>query len=110
MATLGLSTVFLLSFAALMLAGAMDNVSVVLRHSVVQIYTSDEMRGRVSAVNRVFVDSSNHVGTIEKSLFAGITSPAFCAVTGGIITIAVAIIARQRFRELRELKTLTPPQ
>jgi len=77
---------------------------------VVQIFTPDELRGRVSAVNRVFVDSSNHVGTIETSLLAGLTSPGFCAITGGLITIAVAIIARQRFHELRDLKTLTRTQ
>jgi MFS family permease len=109
MAIFGLSEIFLLSFFALVLAGAMDNLSVVLRHSVVQIFTPDELRGRVSAVNRVFVDSSNHVGTIETSLLAGFTSPAFCAVTGGLITIAVAIIARQRFHELRDLKSLVKP-
>lgn len=107
MATFGLSEIFIVSFLALLLAGAMDNLSVVLRHSVVQIYTPDELRGRVSAVNRVFVDSSNHVGTIETSLLAGLTSPGFCAVTGGLVTIAVALIAWQRFHELRELKTLT---
>ncbi|MSQ53214.1 MAG: MFS transporter [Betaproteobacteria bacterium] len=107
MAAFGLSEIFIVSFLALMLAGAMDNLSVVLRHSVVQIYTPDELRGRVSAVNRVFVDSSNHVGTIETSLLAGLTSPGFCAVAGGLITIAVALVARQRFHELRELKTLS---
>jgi len=109
MMTFGFSTSFLLSYAALVLAGAMDNLSVVLRHSVVQIYTPDELRGRVSAVNRVFVDSSNHVGTIESSVLAAFTSPMFTAVAGGVITIAVAIIARQRFHELRELKTLVKP-
>ena len=110
MGIFGLSETFLLSFLALAVAGAMDNLSVVLRHSVVQIFTPDELRGRVSAVNRVFVDSSNHVGTIETSLLAGLTSPGFCAITGGLITIAVAIIARQRFHELRDLKTLTRTQ
>jgi MFS family permease len=109
MATFGFSTSFILSYAALVLAGAMDNLSVVLRHSVVQIYTPDELRGRVSAVNRVFVDSSNHVGTIESSVLAAFTSPMFTAVAGGVITIAVAIIARQRFHELRDLKTLVKP-
>ena len=59
-----------------------------------------------SAVNRVFVDSSNHMGTVETSLLASFTSPMFTAVFGGVVTLAVAIIARQRFRELRDLKTL----
>ena len=106
MAVFGMSETFLLSFCALLVAGAMDNLSVVLRHSVVQIYTPDELRGRVSAVNRVFVDSSNHMGTVETSLLASFTSPMFTAVFGGVVTLAVAIIARQRFRELRDLKTL----
>lgn len=109
MATFGISEVFLLSYAALMLAGAMDNLSVVLRHSVVQIYTPDELRGRVSAVNRVFVDSSNHVGTIESSVLAAFTSPMFTAVAGGLITFSVALIAWRRFHELRNLKTLAKP-
>ena len=109
MAVFGFSETFLLSYVALVLAGAMDNLSVVLRHSVVQIYTPDELRGRVSAVNRVFVDSSNHVGTIETSVLASFTSPAFTAVFGGVVTLAVAVIAWQRFHELRELKTLVKP-
>ena len=109
MAIFGFSKTFIVSYAALVLAGAMDNLSVVLRHSVVQIYTPDELRGRVSAVNRVFVDSSNHVGTIESSVLAALTSPMFTAVAGGVITIAVAVIAWQRFHELRELKTLAKP-
>ncbi len=110
MAVFGFSEIFLLSFAALVLAGAADNLSVVLRHSVVQIYTPDELRGRVSAVNRVFVESSNHLGSVRSGLLAAAFSPVAAVVTGGLITFAVALIAHRRFRELRELRTLSGPR
>src|SRR5262249_43427408 len=61
----GLSTSFLLSFAMLALSGAMDNVSVVVRGTLMQTLTPDDMRGRVGAVNTVFISSSNELGAFE---------------------------------------------
>src|SRR6185295_4216956 len=69
-AVFGLSHNFLLSFVALALTGALDNISVVVRHTLVQMLTPDSMRGRVSAVNNVFINSSNELGQLESGLTA----------------------------------------
>lgn len=110
MTVFGFSTHYFLSFAALFISGAMDNFSVVVRHSVVQIYTPDELRGRVSAVNRVFVDSSNKLGTVESSLLAAATTPGFTLVFGGLVTIGVVLFARAKFKEIGALRTLDAPK
>ena len=110
MTVFGFSTNYLLSFVALFISGGMDNFSVVVRHSVVQIYTPDELRGRVSAVNRVFVDSSNKLGTVESSLLAGATTPGFTLAFGGLVTIGVVLFARAKFKEIRALRTLDAPK
>jgi MFS family permease len=106
MIVFGLSNLFVLSFVALMLAGMMDNMSVVLRHSMVQLYTPDELRGRVSAVNRVFVDSSNQLGALEAGVLATFTSPVFAVVAGGVVTVLVAAAAVKMFPDLRKLERL----
>jgi hypothetical protein len=102
----GVSTSFALSFVALMLAGAMDNMSVVLRHTMVQLYTPDELRGRVSAVNRVFVDSSNNLGALRAGVMANLFSPVVAVVAGGIVTVLVTAAAFRIFPDLRDLKRL----
>jgi MFS family permease len=66
----GISRNFWLSFAMLVLSGAFDNVSVVIRHTLIQLLTPDAMRGRVSAVNQVFIGSSNEIGGLESGLVA----------------------------------------
>src|SRR4030095_16650279 len=71
----GLSRNFVLSFIALAIPGALDNVSVVVRHSLVQMLTPDSMRGRVSAVNNVFINSSNELGQLESGLTAAMFGP-----------------------------------
>jgi len=70
MLVFALSCSFWLSFAALALSGAVDNISVVIRQTIVQLYTPDEMRGRVAAVNGVFIGSSNEIGAFESGLAA----------------------------------------
>jgi len=65
-----LSRNFWLSLAALALSGAVDNISVVIRQTIVQLYTPDEMRGRVAAVNGVFIGSSNEIGAFESGVAA----------------------------------------
>jgi MFS family permease len=102
----GLSTSFWLSLAALLVAGALDNVSVVIRGTVVQLYTPDELRGRVSAVNRVFITSSNELGAFESGLVAGLIGPMPTVVLGGIATIAFVLGALRLFPELRALGRL----
>jgi MFS family permease len=102
----GVSTSFALSLVALALAGALDNLSVVLRHSMVQLYTPDELRGRVSAVNRVFVESSNHLGALEAGFLASVTTPVFAVAAGGIVTMLIAAAAVRLFPDLRKLERL----
>ena len=102
----GLSTSFWLSLAALLVAGALDNVSVVIRGTVVQLHTPDELRGRVSAVNRVFISSSNELGAFESGLVAALIGPVPTVVLGGAATIAFVLGALRLFPELRALGRL----
>ena len=87
----GLSKSFLLSFSMLFLAGAVDMISVVVRQTLVQVLTPDEMRGRVSAVNSIFITSSNEIGGFESGVTAAIFGPVISVVGGGIGTVLVVI-------------------
>ena len=80
---------FWLSFAMLALTGALDNVSVVVRGTLVQVLTPDAMRGRVSAVNAVFISSSNELGGFESGMTAKLFGPVPSVVGGGIGTVVV---------------------
>lgn len=102
----GLSTSFALSFGALFAAGAVDNVSVVIRQVLVQMRTPDALRGRVAAVNTVFIESSNQLGSFESGLVAWLVNPVFSVVSGGIGTIVVVALVALKWPELRNLKTL----
>ena len=102
----GLSTWFWLSLATLLVAGALDNVSVVIRGTVVQLHTPDELRGRVSAVNRVFISSSNELGAFESGLVAALIGPVPTVVLGGAVTIGFVLGALRLFPELRALGRL----
>jgi MFS family permease len=106
----GLSRNFTLSLMALMLTGAFDMVSVIVRSTLVQLTTPDEMRGRVSAVNMLFIGASNEVGEFE----SGITAQWFGAVTavvlGGIGTIAIVLAWNSLFPALRRVNKLTGVQ
>jgi MFS family permease len=86
----GLSTSFVLSFVALVVAGAGDMVSVVIRQSLVQLDTPDAMRGRVSAVNSVFIGASNQLGEFESGTTAALLGPIGSVLLGGIGTLVVA--------------------
>jgi MFS family permease len=96
----GLSRNFWLSIAALAITGACDNVSVVVRHTLVQLLTPDAMRGRVSAVNNVFIGSSNELGAFESGVSAAIFGPVISVVAGGIGTVLVALSWRHLFPAL----------
>jgi MFS family permease len=87
----GLSTNIYLSLAALLTLGALDNISVVIRHVLVQVRTPDHLRGRVSSVNSVFIESSNELGAFESGLVAELFGPLVSVVSGGIGTIAVVL-------------------
>jgi MFS family permease len=86
----GLSTSLGLSIAALAVSGAADMVSVIVRQSLVQLETPDEMRGRVSAVNAVFIGASNQLGEFESGVTAALLGPVGSVVLGGIGSIAIA--------------------
>lgn len=86
-----LSSSFPVSLAALLVLGASDNVSVVIRSSLVQLSTPDDMRGRVSAVNSLFIGTSNQLGEFESGVTAALLGPIGAGLLGGIGTIAVAL-------------------
>jgi MFS family permease len=97
----GLSRVFWFSLLAYALTGAADQVSVVMRQSAIQLTTPDEFRGRVNAVNSLFVGASGQVGAIESGLVAALTSATFSVVSGGAACIGVVGIVAATMPELR---------
>jgi MFS family permease len=109
----GVSHWFWLSMLALFLTGAFDNVSVVVRQSLVQLLTPDALRGRVTAVNQIFIGSSNEIGALRAGLMSALIGPVGAVVWGGVGTIAVAAaIARgvPGLRQLAALHTLQPEE
>jgi len=106
----GLSRNFWLSLAMLYLTGAFDNISVVVRHTLVQVLTPDEMRGRVSAVNNVFIGASNELGGWESGLTAQIFGPIVSVVGGGIGTILVVLATAFTWPQLRRFGSLHDAQ
>jgi MFS family permease len=98
----GLSTSFVVSMMALIVAGAGDMVSVVIRQSLVQLDTPDEMRGRVSAVNSVFIGASNQLGEFESGVSAAAFGPIVSVLLGGVGTLMVAALWTRLFRPLAE--------
>jgi MFS family permease len=102
----GLSRNFVLSFIALAFTGALDNVSVVVRHTLVQLLTPDAMRGRVSAVNNVFINSSNEIGQLESGLTAALFGAVISVVGGGIGVILVVLLVAWRLPEVRRIGAL----
>ncbi|OMF13640.1 MFS transporter [Paenibacillus sp. FSL H7-0331] len=102
-----LSTNLLISLVALVFIGASDVVSVVIRSSLVQLQTPDEMRGRVNAVNSLFVGTSNQLGEFESGMLAGFMGAVPAAFIGGVGTIAVAGLWMYLFPSLRRLRSLT---
>jgi MFS family permease len=97
-----LSRSMVLSFLALVLLGWADMLSVVIRSSLVQLETPDEMRGRVSAVNSVFIGASNQLGEFESGVTATWFGVVPAAVIGGIGTLVIVALWRQIFPQLAE--------
>lgn len=87
----GLSRSFALSLAMLILLGALDNISVVIRSALLLLQTPDHMRGRVSAVNNLFVGASNELGAFESGMLAALIGPIAAVVAGGVGTIVVVL-------------------
>ncbi len=95
-----------LSVLALAIMGAADTVSVVIRFSLVQLATPDEMRGRVGAVNFLFINASNQLGQFESGVTAALFGAMPAAVLGGVGTVAVALLWMKLFPTLREVERL----
>ena len=104
----GLSRNVALSVGALLMLGACDMVSVVVRHTLVQIATPDEMRGRVSAVNMMFIGASNEVGQFESGVTAAWLGAVPAVVAGGVGTILIVALWSRLFPELRRVNELHP--
>jgi MFS family permease len=103
----GLSTHFGLSLLALIITGATDTVSVVTRQTLVQLETPDEMRGRVSAVNSIFIGASNQLGEFESGATAALWGPVASVVVGGVGTMLVAASWLRLFPALARRDRLT---
>ena len=104
----GLSRNLALSIVALVLVGACDMVSVIIRHTLVQLGTPDEMRGRVSAVNGLFIGASNEIGQFESGLTAQWFGTVPAVVLGGAGTIAIVLLWARIFPTLRRVNELVP--
>ena len=97
------STLFWLSFAALVVAGAADMLSVYIRSALIQFSTPDYLRGRVNAVNMLFVSSSNELGSFRAGSSAALIGPVPAAVFGGICTLVIVTGMAWRFKPLRKI-------
>ncbi len=106
----GLSQSYGLSFAMLALTGAFDNVSMVVRGTLQQLLTPDEMRGRVSSVSSVFVSASNELGGFESGLVAQYFGPVVSVVSGGIASMAVVGLVASMAPALRKIRRLEDVQ
>src|SRR6266571_8794777 len=102
----GLSKALWLSLGLLFLIGAFDSVSVIIRGSIVQLVTPDEMRGRVSAVNNIFIGTSNEFGALESGLTAALFGPVISVVAGGIGTILVVLGVASLWPQTRRIGAL----
>ncbi|MBB2481821.1 MFS transporter [Bacillus sp. APMAM] len=102
-----LSTNLIISLVALLIIGASDVVSVVIRSSLVQLQTPDEMRGRVNAVNSLFIGTSNQLGEFESGTLAGLIGTVPAAFIGGVGTIVVAGLWMLLFPSLRRIRSLS---
>jgi MFS family permease len=99
----GFSKNYMLSWAALALTGALDNISVVVRGTLIQTMTPDALRGRVAAVNAVFISSSNELGALESGVVAEFVGPVYSVVLGGIGTLFVVAVSMALWPELTRL-------
>jgi MFS family permease len=105
----GFSRSFPLSLGALFFVGAFDSVSVIIRSSLLQLRTPDALRGRVNAVNSIFVDMSNELGGFESGSVASLIGPTATVILGGIGTLVVVVAAGAKWASLRKLDQLHTP-
>ena len=98
----GLSRSFWPAFAMLFICGMSDYVSVMVRHTLVQVLTPDAMRGRVSAINSLFIGTSNQMGEFESGFVASFAGPVFAVVSGGVGTLLVVLAVAAKWPEIRK--------
>jgi MFS family permease len=102
--TFGFSHSFILSLIFLALSGMFDSVSVVIRQTIIQLKTPENMKGRVSAVNSIFIGSSNEIGAFESGLAAKLMGVVPSVIFGGVMTIVVVVVIAFASPSLRKLK------
>ena len=102
MLVFGVSTHFVLSLAALAVSGGADMVSIVVRQTLVQLETPNDMRGRVSAINSVFIGASNQLGEFESGATAALMGPVGSVLAGGVGTLLVAALWFKWFPSLAQ--------
>jgi MFS family permease len=105
----GLSRVMPLSLLCLALLGAADMFSVYVRQSLIQLYTPNEMRGRVGAVSSLFISASNELGEAESGFLAALIGPVAAVVGGGAGAILVTLLWARWFPELRRARSFDVP-
>ena len=99
-----ISKVFWLSFAALLISGCMDGVSVIVRSTILQLKTPDELRGRVMSVNSMFINSSNELGQFESGVAAKLMGTVTSVVFGGCMTLAIVVFTWFKAPSLRKME------
>jgi MFS family permease len=107
MVVFSLSHSYALSFLALFGAGALDAISVVVRQTMVQVRTPEHLRGRVQAVNFLFIGSSNELGGFESGMTAALMGPVLSVLAGGLLTLGVVAWVAKISPELRQLENLS---
>jgi MFS family permease len=100
----GISKLFWISFAALLISGLLDAISVVIRGTIVQMKTPDEMRGRVMSVNSMFINSSNELGQFESGLAARLLGVVPSVIFGGTMTLLVVVVTWFKAPSLRKME------
>lgn len=105
-AVFGASTLAWVSILALMCVGGFDMVSVYVREIILQLWTPDAVRGRVNAVNSIFVGASNELGETRAGFMAAVAGPVFTVVAGGFAAIGIATLSILIFPQLRKIRTL----
>jgi MFS family permease len=106
----GYSRSFWLSAFMLFVCGFSDNISVIVRHTLVQLLTPDSMRGRVSSVNNLFIGTSNELGGFESGVVSNYFGPVFSVVSGGIATIVVVAAVAGIWPEIPRFGRLVQPE
>ena len=101
----GLSSIFWLSFVALIITGAADEISVYVRASLIQLATPDEMKGRVTSVSFIFISASNELGDFQSGVAARLLGPVGAVLFGGVVAIGVGLLWIRLFPQLARADT-----